>query len=193
MGIDPLDHDIRFVEDDWESPTVGASGLGWEVWLDGMEVSQFTYFQQAGSVRLDPISVEITYGLERIAMYLQEKENVYDLEWNDRISYGDIHKKGEWEFSAYHFEEADLEMLLGLFDMYEKESLRLSEKSLVLPAYDYCLKCSHTFNILDARGAISVTERSHYIDRIRHLARLVAKNYLAQREALGHPLLKKVA
>jgi glycyl-tRNA synthetase alpha chain len=191
MGIDPLDHDIRFVEDDWESPTVGASGLGWEVWLDGMEVSQFTYFQQAGSVRLDPISVEITYGLERIAMYLQEKENVYDLEWNDRVTYGDIHKMGEWEFSVYHFEEADLEMLLDLFDRYEKESLRLSEKDLVLPAYDYCLKCSHTFNILDARGAISVTERSHYIDRIRHLARLVAKNYLAQREALGHPLLKK--
>ncbi len=191
MGIDPLDHDIRFVEDDWESPTVGASGLGWEVWLDGMEVTQFTYFQQAGSVRLDPISVEITYGLERIAMYLQGKENVYELEWNDRITYGDVHKKAEWEFSVYHFEVADLEMLVDLFNMYEKESLRLSEKSLVLPAYDYCLKCSHTFNILDARGAISVTERSHYIDRIRHLARLVAKNYLAQREALGHPLLKK--
>ncbi len=192
MGIDPLDHDIRFVEDDWESPTVGASGLGWEVWLDGMEVTQFTYFQQAGSVRLDPISVEITYGLERIAMYLQGKENVYDLEWNDRISYGDVHKKGEWEFSEYHFEVADVKMHLHLFDMYEKESLRLSEKSLVLPAYDYCLKCSHTFNILDARGAISVTERSHYIDRIRHLARLVSRNYLAQRESLGHPLLTKV-
>jgi len=192
MGIDPLDHDIRFVEDDWESPTVGASGLGWEVWLDGMEVTQFTYFQQAGSVRLDPISVEITYGLERIAMYLQGKENVYDLEWNDRITYGDVHKKGEWEFSEYHFEVADVKMHLDLFDMYEKESLRLSEKSLVLPAYDYCLKCSHTFNILDARGAISVTERSHYIDRIRRLARLVARNYLAQRESLGHPLLTKV-
>lgn len=192
MGINPLDHDIRFVEDDWESPTVGASGLGWEVWLDGMEVTQFTYFQQAGSVRLDPISVEITYGLERIAMYLQGKENVYELDWDDRLTYGDIHRKGEWEFSTYHFEVADLEMLVNLFDMYEKESLRLSEKSLVLPAYDYCLKCSHTFNILDARGAISVTERSHYIERIRHLARFVARNYLAQREELEHPLLKKV-
>jgi glycyl-tRNA synthetase alpha chain len=188
LGIDPLDHDIRFVEDDWESPTLGASGLGWEVWLDGMEITQFTYFQQAGSIRLDPISVEITYGLERISMYLQEKENVYDLMWNDRIRYGDVHKKGEWEFSVYHFEMADVDMLLKVFDMFEKESIRLSEKDLVLPAYDYCLKCSHIFNILDARGAISVTERTHYIDRIRNLARLASKNYLGQREEMGHPL-----
>jgi glycyl-tRNA synthetase alpha chain len=188
LGIDPLDHDIRFVEDDWESPTLGASGLGWEVWLDGMEITQFTYFQQAGSIRLDPISVEITYGLERISMYLQEKENVYDLMWNDRIRYGDVHKKGEWEFSAYHFEIADVDMLLKVFDMFEKESIRLSEKDLVLPSYDYCLKCSHIFNILDARGAISVTERTHYIDRIRNLARLTSKNYLSQREEMGHPL-----
>lgn len=191
LGIDPLDHDIRFVEDDWESPTLGASGLGWEVWLDGMEITQFTYFQQAGSVRLDPISVELTYGLERIAMYLQGKENVYDLAWNEQITYGDIHKKGEWEFSIYHFEKANVDMLLGLFDMYESESTHLSEEGLVLPAYDYCLKCSHAFNILDARGAISVTERSQYIDRIRHLARLVARNYLAQREELGYPLMEK--
>lgn len=191
LGIDPLDHDIRFVEDDWESPTLGASGLGWEVWLDGMEITQFTYFQQAGSVRLDPISVELTYGLERIAMYLQGKENVYDLAWNEQITYGDVHKKGEWELSVYHFEKANVDMLLGLFDMYESESTHLSEEGLVLPAYDYCLKCSHTFNILDARGAISVTERSQYIDRIRHLARQVAKNYLAQREELGYPLMKK--
>ncbi len=189
LGIDHLDHDIRFVEDDWESPTLGASGLGWEVWLDGMEITQFTYFQQAGSIRLDPISVEITYGLERICMYLQEKDNVYDLMWNDSITYGDVHKKGEWELSVYHFEEADVEMLVRAFDMYEKESLRLSDKGLVLPAYDYCLKCSHTFNILDARGAIGVTERTHYIDRIRNLARLVSKNYVAQREEMGHPLL----
>jgi glycyl-tRNA synthetase alpha chain len=189
LGIDHLDHDIRFVEDDWESPTLGASGLGWEVWLDGMEITQFTYFQQAGSIRLDPISVEITYGLERICMYLQEKDNVYDLMWNDRITYGDVHKKGEWELSVYHFEEADVEMLVKAFDMYEKESLRLSDKGLVLPAYDYCLKCSHTFNILDARGAIGVTERTHYIDRIRTLARLASKNYVAQREEMGHPLL----
>ncbi len=191
IEIDPLDHDIRFVEDDWESPTLGASGLGWEVWLDGMEITQFTYFQQAGSIRLDPIAVEITYGLERISMYLQEKENVYDLMWNNRITYGDVHKKGEWELSVYNFEMADLEMLRKLFDMYEGESIRLSEKGLVLPAYDYCLKCSHTFNILDARGAISVTERIHYIERIRNLARLTSKNYLAQREEMGFPLLKK--
>ena len=189
LGVDPLDHDIRFVEDDWESPTLGASGLGWEVWLDGMEITQFTYFQQAGSIRLDPISVEITYGLERIAMYLQEKENVFDLMWNDRVTYGDVHKKGEWELSVYHFEIADEDMFVKMFDMQEKEATGLAEKGLVLPAYDYCLKCSHTFNILDARGAISVTERTHYIDRIRNLARRAAKNYLAQREEMGYPLL----
>ena len=188
LGLDPLDHDIRFVEDDWESPTLGASGLGWEVWLDGMEITQFTYFQQAGSIRLDPISVEITYGLERISMYLQEKENVFDLMWNDRLTYGDVHKKGEWELSVYNFETADVDMFVKMFDMQERESIKLSEKGLVLPAYDYCLKCSHTFNILDARGAISVTERTHYIDRIRNLARLAAKNYLVQREEMGYPL-----
>ena len=188
LGVDPLDHDIRFVEDDWESPTLGASGLGWEVWLDGMEITQFTYFQQAGSIRLDPISVEITYGLERIAMYLQDKENVFDLMWNDQLTYGDIHKRGEWELSVYNFETADVDMLVKMFDMQERESIKLSEKGLVLPAYDYCLKCSHTFNVLDARGAISVTERTHYIDRIRNLARLAAKNYLVQREEMGYPL-----
>ena len=192
LGVDPLDHDIRFVEDDWESPTLGASGLGWEVWLDGMEITQFTYFQLAGSIKLDTIPVEITYGLERIAMYLQEKEDVYDLMWNDRVKYGDVHKKGEWELSVYNFEMADVEMLIKMFDMYEKESLRLCEKNLVLPAYDYCLKCSHTFNILDARGAISVTERTHHIDRIRNLARLVSKNYLKQREEMGYPLMNPV-
>ncbi len=189
LGLDPLDHDIRFVEDDWESPTLGASGLGWEVWLDGMEITQFTYFQQAGSIRLDPISVEITYGLERISMYSQEKENVFDLMWNDRLTYGDVHKKGEWELSVYNFETADVDMFVKMFDMQERESIKLSEKGLVLPAYDYCLKCSHTFNILDARGAISVTERTHYIDRIRNLARLAAKNYLVQREEMGYPLI----
>ena len=191
LGIDPLDHDIRFVEDDWESPTLGASGLGWEVWLDGMEITQFTYFQLAGSIRLDPISVEITYGLERICMYLQEKEDVYDLMWNEKVCYGDVHKKGEWELSVYNFEMADVDMLLKSFDLYEQESLRLCEKGLVLPAYDYCLKCSHTFNILDARGAISVTERTQYIDRIRNLARLTAKNYVAQREEMGFPLMSQ--
>ena len=191
LGIDPLEHDIRFVEDDWESPTLGASGLGWEVWLDGMEITQFTYFQQAGSIRLDPISVEVTYGLERIAMYMQEKESVYDLMWNDRLTYGDVHKKSEWELSVYNFEMADVDMLLDMFHKYEKEGLRVGEEGLVLPAYDYCLKCSHTFNLLDARGAISVTERTRYIDRIRRLARLSAKNYLAQREEMGYPLRVK--
>ena len=191
LGIDPLEHDIRFVEDDWESPTLGASGLGWEVWLDGMEITQFTYFQQAGSIRLDPISVEITYGLERICMYLQERENVYDLMWNDTLTYGDVHKKGEWELSVYNFELADVDMLVKMFDMYEQEAIQVGGKGLVLPAYDYCLKCSHTFNILDARGAISVTERTHYIERIRNLARLVSKNYLAQREEMGYPLMEK--
>ena len=189
LGLDPLDHDIRFVEDDWESPTLGASGLGWEVWLDGMEITQFTYFQQAGSIRLDPISVEITYGLERIAMYLQEKESVYDLKWNEKITYGDVHKKGEWELSVYSFEQADIDMLLKVFEMYERESLRLSDQGIVLPAYDFCLKCSHTFNILEARGSISVSERTKYIDRIRTLARKAAKNYLSQREEMGYPLL----
>ena len=189
LGIDPFDHDIRFVEDDWESPTLGASGLGWEVWLDGMEITQFTYFQQAGSIKLDPISVEITYGLERIAMYLQEKESVYDLKWNERVTYGDVHKKGEWELSVYNFELADVDMLLKMFDMCEQESRKISDNGIVLPAYDYCLKCSHIFNILEARGAISVTERTKYIDRIRDLARRVSKNYLNQREEMGYPLL----
>ncbi len=191
LGIDPLEHDIRFVEDDWESPTLGAAGLGWEVWLDGMEITQFTYFQQAGGIRLDPVSVEITYGLERIAMYLQGKENVFDLMWNDRITYGEIHKRAEWEYSVYSFEEADIDMLLKLFEMYEKESKRLSEKGLVFPAYDYCIKCSHIFNILDARGAISVDERTHYIERIRNLARLSSKKYLELRRNMGYPLLKE--
>jgi glycyl-tRNA synthetase alpha chain len=189
LGIEPLDHDIRFVEDDWESPTLGASGLGWEVWLDGMEITQFTYFQLAGGIRLDPISVEITYGLERIAMYLQEKESVFDLFWNDRITYGDVHKKGEWENSVYCFELADVEMLFKMFDMCEVESKRISEQGIVLPAYDYCMKCSHIFNILDARGAISVTERTSFIAKIRDLANLAARNYLKQREELGYPLL----
>jgi len=189
FGIDPLDHDIRFVEDDWESPTLGAWGLGWEVWLDGMEITQFTYFQQVGGFDLDPVCVEITYGIERIAMYLQEVDNVYDLEWGHGIKYRDVHHKGEVEFSIYNFEEADMEMLRKLFDMYEGESEKMAEKGLVLPAYDYCLKCSHVFNILDARGAISVTERTSYIGRVRNLARLTAEGYLNQRENMGYPLM----
>jgi glycyl-tRNA synthetase alpha chain len=190
FGIDPLAHDIRFVEDDWESPTLGAWGLGWEVWLDGMEITQFTYFQQAGGIDLKPVSVEITYGIERIAMYLQGVENVYDLIWTDGIRYGDIHHQGEVEFSQYNFEEADVKMLLHLFEMYEGEAKKLLARGLVLPAYDYCLKCSHTFNLLEARGAISVTERMGFILRVRDLARGSADLYLRQREEMGFPLLR---
>ena len=190
LGINPLAHDIRFVEDDWESPTLGAWGLGWEVWLDGMEITQFTYFQQAGGIDLKPISVELTYGLERIAMYLQGIDNVFDLEWVDGIMYGDVHHQSEVEFSTYNFEVADVGMLFQLFEMYEKESMSLVKKGLVLPAYDYCLKCSHTFNLLDARKAISVTERTGFIGRVRKLAGLCANGYLKQREEMGFPMLK---
>jgi len=193
LGVDPLDHDIRFVEDDWESPTLGASGLGWEVWLDGMEITQFTYFQMAGSIELSPISVEITYGLERIAMYLQGVDNVYDLKWNDSITYGNVHHQQEVEQSTYNFEKSDIDTLFKLFNAYEAESKRIVEASLVLPAYEYCLKCSHTFNLLDARGAISVTERTGYIARIRNLARACAEAYLKQREEMGYPLLKRTS
>ena len=190
FGIDPLDHDIRFVEDDWESPTVGAWGLGWEVWLDGMEISQFTYFQQVGGIDLRPVSAELTYGTERIAMYIQGVDNVYDLQWNDRISYGDVHHRGEVEWSTYNFEHADVPMLRTIFDMYESEGMRVAEEELVLPTYDCCLKCSHTFNMLNARGAISVAERTSYIGRVRNLARLSAELYVQQREKMGYPLLK---
>jgi glycyl-tRNA synthetase alpha chain len=193
LGVDPLDHDIRFVEDDWESPTLGAWGLGWEVWLDGMEITQFTYFQQAGGVDCRPVCAEITYGIERIAMYLQGVENVYDLVWTDGITYGDVHHRGEVEGSTYNFEESDADMLFDLFNKYEAESSRLVAKGLVLPAYDYTLKCSHAFNLLDARGVISVTERARFIGRVRDLARQVAQAYVAQRESMGHPLLGKLA
>ncbi len=190
FGLSPLEHDIRFVEDDWESPTLGAWGLGWEVWLDGMEVTQFTYFQQAGSIDLHPITVEITYGLERLAMYLQGVDSVYDIAWNDTVSYGEIFHQAEVEFSTFNFEEANVEKLISFFDIYEQEALKLVEKRLILPAYDYCLKCSHTFNLLDARKAISVTERTRYIGRIRNIARKVAEQYVIQREEMGHPLIK---
>ncbi|MDJ0803182.1 MAG: glycine--tRNA ligase subunit alpha [Desulfobacterales bacterium] len=191
LGIDPLEHDIRFVEDDWESPTLGAAGLGWEVWLDGMEITQFTYFQLCGSIELAPISVELTYGLERIAMYLQGVDNVYDLMWNASVKYGDMHHQQEVEQSTYNFEKADVEMLFGFFSQYEAESQRMIGAGLVLPAYEYCLKCSHTFNLLDARGAISVTERTAYIGRIRNLARQCAEGYVQQREAMGYPLMAR--
>jgi glycyl-tRNA synthetase alpha chain len=189
LGIDLLAHDIRFVEEDWESPTLGAWGLGWEVWLDGMEITQFTYFQQAGGIDLKPVSVELTYGLERISMYLQGVDNVFDIEWVEGIKYGEIHHQSEMEFSTYNFEEADVGMLFKLFDMYEKESVKSIEKGLILPAYECCLKCSHSFNLLDARKAISVTERTSFIGRVRTLAGLCAKGYLNQREEMGFPLL----
>lgn len=191
FGIDPKKHDIRFVEDDWESPTLGAWGLGWEVWLDGMEITQFTYFQQAGGIDLKPVSGEITYGCERIAMYLQGVDNVYDLEWIKGVKYGDIHHQTEVEFSTYNFEVSDSAMLFQLFDMYEKECQSIISRGLVFPAYDYVLKCSHAFNLLDARGAISVTERANYIGRVRNLSKSCAEGYVAQREKLGFPMLKK--
>ena len=185
FNLNLAEHDIRFVEDDWESPTLGAWGLGWEVWLDGMEITQFTYFQQVGGVDVNPISVEITYGLERIAMYLQGIDNVYDLKWNDRMRYGAIHHRDEVEFSRYNFEAADVETLKQLFSLHYKEGLRLLEQRLVLPAYDQCLKCSHYFNLLDARSAISVSERTAYIGRVRDLARGVAGRYTSLEEGGG--------
>ncbi|MGO1711995.1 MAG: glycine--tRNA ligase subunit alpha [Senegalia sp. (in: firmicutes)] len=191
IGIDPLKHDIRFVEDNWEAPTLGAWGLGWEVWLDGMEITQFTYFQQVGGINCELESSELTYGLERIAMYLQDVDNIFDINWTKDIKYGEIFKQAEFEHSVYSFEKAKKEMLFDLFSVYEKEASRLIEEGLVYPAYDYVLKCSHVFNILDARGAISVTERTGYISKVRNLARLIASKFIEKREALGYPLLKE--
>ncbi|MDD5259191.1 MAG: glycine--tRNA ligase subunit alpha [bacterium] len=191
LGIIPKQHDIRFVEDDWESPTLGASGLGWEVWLDGLEITQFTYFQQVGGIELNPITAEITYGLERIAMYIQKKKNVFDVEWANGVTYGEIYHQNEVQYSKHNFEEADVKMLGRLFEQYEKECLRLADKNLILPAYDYVLKCSHAFNLLEARGAISVSERTNYITRVRNLAKACAEGFLKLRQELGHPLLKK--
>jgi len=193
LGIDPLVHDIRFVEDNWESPTLGAWGLGWEVWLNGMEVTQFTYFQQVGGLECRPVSGEITYGLERIAMYLQGAESVFDLKWagtpQGAVTYGDVFLQNEREQSAYNFEHADVEALFGAFDVAERQSMQLIEQSLPLPAYEQVLKGSHLFNLLDARGALSVTERQRFILRVRSLARAVAEAYFASREALGFPML----
>lgn len=191
LGINPADHDIRFVEDNWESPTLGAWGLGWEVWLDGMEVTQFTYFQQCGGIDCKPVSAEITYGIERIATFIQGKDSVFDIEWVGDISYGDIYLQNEKDYSRYNFEVADVDSLRIWFDMYEKEAERTVKHGLVVPAYDYVLKCSHTFNLLEARGAISVTERTGYIAKVRNLARLCAQAYVAQREELGFPLLRQ--
>lgn len=194
-GIDPLEHDIRFVEDNWESPTLGAWGLGWEVWLNGMEVTQFTYFQQVGGLECKPVTGEITYGLERIAMYLQGVESIYDLVWTDgpqgKISYGDVFHQNEVEASAYNFEHADVTALFTQFDHYEAESKKLIELGLPLPAYEMVLKASHTFNLLDARHAISVTERARFIGRVRALSRAVAQSYYERREALGFPMCQQ--
>ena len=191
IGIDPLVHDIRFVEDDWESPTLGAWGLGWEVWLNGMEVTQFTYFQQVGGIDCKPATGEITYGLERLAMYLQGVDNVYNLTWTDGLSYGDVYHQNEVEQSTYNFEHSDADFLFTAFSAHEKQANHLIGEQLALPAYEQVLKAAHTFNLLDARGAISVTERAAYIGRIRNLARAVAKAYMDSRARLGFPMAPK--
>ncbi|MCP5153454.1 MAG: glycine--tRNA ligase subunit alpha [Ectothiorhodospiraceae bacterium] len=197
LGIDPLEHDVRFVEDNWESPTLGAWGLGWEVWLNGMEITQFTYFQQVGGLECRPVTAEIAYGVERIAMYLQGVDSIYDLVWTDgptgRVTYGDVFHQNEVEMSAYNFERADTSALFAQFEAYERQCQALVEAELPLPAYDMVLKASHSFNLLDARNAISVTERQRYILRVRGLARAVAQCYHARREALGFPLLGRAA
>ncbi|MEO7557601.1 MAG: glycine--tRNA ligase subunit alpha [Gammaproteobacteria bacterium] len=191
LGVDMSVHDVRFVEDDWESPTLGAWGLGWEVWLDGMEITQFTYFQEVGGLKCAPVLGEITYGLERLAMYLQGVESVYDLVWTPGVSYGDVYHQNEVEQSKYNFEFSNVEWLFKLFGEFESEAKRLMEHKLTLPAFEMVMKCSHTFNLLDARGAISVTERAAYIGRVRNLSRAVAQSYYEAREALGFPLLNK--
>ncbi len=191
MGIDLNKHDVRFVEDNWESPTLGAAGVGWEVWLDGMEITQFTYFQQVGGLEVKPVALEITYGLERIAMYLQNVDSVFDVMWNKKLKYGDIYLQNEIEQSKYNFEYSSAERLFKLFDLAETESYSCIEADIVLPAYDWVLKCSHTFNLLDARGVISKDERINYINRVRKMASEVAKLYVKQREKLGYPLLKQ--
>jgi len=190
LGLNLKQHDVRFVEDDWESPTLGAWGLGWEVWLDGMEITQFTYFQEVGSLPCKPVLGEITYGLERLAMYLQDKDNVFDLAWTPGVSYGDVYHQNEVEQSKYNFEASDADWLLSQFSDYESQAKRLIEGGLPLPGYEMVLKCSHAFNLLDARGAISVTERAAYIARVRALSRTVAEAYLQSREALGFPMVK---
>ena len=208
LGFDPAQHDIRFMEDDWESPTLGAAGVGWQVWLDGLEITQFTYFQQAGGIELSPIPVELTYGLERIAMAVQKVDHFKDIVWGADVRYGDIYQMAEAEWSRYNYEAADVEMVKRTFDMCEAEAQRLVNlsrpgggeedgppavlaRSCIIPAYEMTLKCSHSFNLLDARGAISVRERASYIGRVRNLARQVARAYLAQREAMGFPLMKE--
>ncbi|MBI4534244.1 MAG: glycine--tRNA ligase subunit alpha [Candidatus Melainabacteria bacterium] len=189
LGINPVDHDIRFVEDNWESPTLGAWGVGWEVWLDGLEITQFTYFQQAGGLEVRPVAAEITYGLERLAMYLQDVDSVFELKWNEFVSYGELYHNCEVEQSTYNFQESNPELLFTLFNLFEKEAKRLLEKKLILPAYEHILKCSHTFNLLDARGALGRDERMANILRIRRLSEQVARGWLEQRIEQGFPLL----
>jgi glycyl-tRNA synthetase len=191
LGINPREHDIRFVEDNWESPALGAWGLGWEVWLDGQEITQFTYFQQAGGINLDPVSVELTYGIERIVLVLQNKDAVWDINWTDTISYGDLRLQPEIEHCKYYFELADVDGLKQTYDIYEREAERALAAEAITPAYDYVLKCSHLFNVLDARGAIGVTERASYFHRMRDMTRKVAHAYAEQREQLGYPLLRR--
>lgn len=191
LGIKLVSHDIRFVEDDWASPTIGAAGLGWEVWADGMEITQFTYFQQMGGLALKPVSAEITYGLERIAMYLQDKDSFWELSWNDNITYSDVCLESEKQWSKYNFEIADIDMLVDLFNKYEKEFSRAINEGLVFVGHEYILKCSHIFNLLDAREAISVAQRTSYIARIRKQAKILCQAYIEQREELGFPLLKR--
>lgn len=193
LGIDPLQHDIRFVEDNWENPTFGAAGLGWEVWLDGMEITQFTYFQQVGGLEADPVSVELSYGIERLATYIQDTESFHELVWTEGFSWADIYLQPEYEHSRYSFEIADVDKLFRFFNMYEEEAARALEEALVFPAYDYILKCSHTFNLLEARGAISITERTGYISRVRKLARKCAQAYYNERKRLRFPMLKQAA
>ena len=191
MGIDLSKHDVRFVEDNWESPTLGAAGVGWEVWLDGMEITQFTYFQQVGGLEIKPVALELTYGLERIAMYIQNVDSVYDVMWNKTLKYGELYHQNEVEQSKYNFEYSNAERLFKMFDAFEQEVFSCCEAKIVLPAYDYVLKCSHTFNLLDARGVISKDERINYINRVRKMAAVVAKLYVEQREKMGFPLIKK--
>ncbi|MDK6597459.1 MULTISPECIES: glycine--tRNA ligase subunit alpha [Aerococcus] len=191
LGIDPLKHDIRFVEDNWENPSMGCAGLGWEVWLDGMEITQFTYFQQVGGLDCYPTTSELTYGIERLASYLQGVDSVYDLEWSRGVKYGEIFKQPEFEHSTYSFEKANTQMLFNNFDAYEREANQQIDNGLVHPAYDYILKCSHTFNLLDARGVVSVTDRAAYLARVRHMARRVARLMVEKRKELGFPLLSR--
>ncbi|GBG95020.1 glycyl-tRNA synthetase alpha chain [Ligilactobacillus salitolerans] len=190
LGIDSKEHDIRFVEDNWENPSMGCAGVGWEVWLDGMEITQFTYFQQVGGLEVWPVAAEVTYGLERLSSYIQDVQSVFDLEWADGVKYGDIFSEPEYEQSKYAFEESNQAMLLKAFDEFESEAKAQIANGLVHPAYDYILKCSHTFNLLDARGAVSVTERAGYLARIRNMAKSVAKVFVAERKKLGFPLIK---